>query len=102
MSTHMTNDLENKEDGQVAGLINEALAPVEAPAAVKRRLRDEILEVARQKTEKTIRLEPDKRASTWVIGAAVGTIVALASGVWLVLRNRMLDDSGTPGREARD
>ena len=100
MSTDTTSGLE--ENGQVTGLINEALAPVEPPPAVKQRLRDEILQVARQRAEKAVRLEPDRRPATWVIGAAVGTVVAVASGVWWVLRNRMLDDSSTPGRGAKD
>ena len=97
----MTNDLDNS-DGQVTGLINEALAPVEPPPAVKRRLRDEILEVARLRAEQTVQLEPDKRAPGWVVGAAVGAAVALASGVWLVIRNRLLDSSAESGRAAKE
>lgn len=100
MSTDITSGPE--ADGQVAGLINEALAPVEPPTAVKQRLRDEILQVARQRAERAVQLEPDQRPATWVIGVAVGTVLAVASGVWWVLRNRMMGGSGTPGRGAKD
>lgn len=98
----MTNEMHNEADGKVTGLINEALAPVETPPAVKRRLRDEILEVARQRAESTVRVEPDRRAVTWVVGAAVGTVVAVASGVWWVLRNRLVADSTKAGPRAND
>jgi len=95
VSTSITNDPD--VNGRVTGLMNQVLSPVEAPPAVKRRLRDEILEVARQRAENTVRLERDRRAHTWIIGAAIGTVVAVAGGVWLVLRNRLMNDSGSTG-----
>ena len=91
MSIDVANDVET--DGQVTELMNRALAPVEAPAAVKRRLRDEILEAARLSAEGAVRLERNRRVGTWVIGAALGTAVAVASGVWLVLRKHLAGDS---------
>lgn len=98
MSTSITNDPD--ANGRVTGLMNQVLSPVETPPAVKHRLRDEILEVARQRAENTVRLERDRRAHTWIIGAAIGTVVAVAGGVWLVLRNRLMNDSGSTGEGA--
>ena len=44
----------------------------------------------------------DMLGEALVVGAAVGAAVALASGVWLVIRNRLLDSSAESGRAAKE
>jgi hypothetical protein len=74
---------------ELAGQVREVLAPVKAPSSVRDKLRVELLEVAQHRQRQDLRVESPSRRREWVLGAAIGSAVALASGVLYLLRSRM-------------
>ncbi len=74
---------------ELAGQVKEALAPVKAPPSVKDKLRVELVEIAQHRQSQDVRVESPPRRREWAIGAAIGSVVALASGVLCLLRSRM-------------
>ena len=74
---------------ELAGQVKEALAPVKAPPSVKDKLRVELVEIAQHRQSQDMRVESPPRRREWAIGAAIGSVVALASGVVYLLRSRM-------------
>lgn len=74
----------------LAGQVKEALTPVAPPASVKDRLRSELLLIVEQRTRRELVVEPIPRRRKWAIGAAVGSVLALAGGALYWLRNRTL------------
>ena len=91
MGTEANERIEVDQASELAGQMHDALAPVRPPPAVKRRLRDEILDVAQQRMAQDVRIESNSRGREWMIGAALGSVVALAGGILVVVRNRLLD-----------
>jgi hypothetical protein len=88
----MGMDRELREENTVLELedhVQGVLAPVRPPPAVKRRLRDEILEETRQRLSQDVRIEPEKPTARWVIRVAVTSAVAIAGAVLLVARGRL-------------
>ena len=83
---------------ELAGQVKEALTPVKAPASVRDRLRDEVVEVAQRRLCQDIRVESPPRRREWAIGAAIGSAVALIGGVLYLLRSRMQGPSQPDGR----
>lgn len=83
---------------KLAGQVKRALAPVKAPSAVRNRLRVELLEVARYHQCQDVRVESPSHRREWAIGAAIGSAVALASGVLYLLRSRV--SGRDPGAES--
>jgi hypothetical protein len=91
MGTEADERIEEDQASELAGQMHDALAPVRPPPSVKRRLRDEILDVAQQRMAQDVRIESDSRGREWMIGAALGSVVALVGGIIVVLRNHLLD-----------
>jgi hypothetical protein len=90
MSTEAEDDPEVIE---LAGQVKEALAPVRAPSSVRDKLRVELVEVAQHRQCQDVRVESPSRRREWAIGAAIGSAVALVSGVLYLLRSRMQEPS---------
>ena len=85
------------EEVELAGQVKEALAPVKAPPSVKEKLRVELVEVAQHRQNQDVRVEPPRRRE-WAVGAAIGSVVALVSGVAYLLRSRMQGPSHPGGK----
>ena len=83
---------------ELAGQVREALTPVKAPASVRDRLRDEVVEVAQRRLCQDVRVESPPRRREWAIGAAIGSAVALIGGVLYLLRSRMQGPSKPDSR----
>jgi hypothetical protein len=56
---------------------------------VRDKLRVELVEVAQHRQGQDLRVESPSHHREWAIGAAIGSAVALVSGVLYLLRSRM-------------
>jgi hypothetical protein len=74
---------------ELAQQIKDALAPVKPAASFKQELEGALTEAARQRVHREVRIGPLPPRRDVLIGAAVGSAVALAGGVAYLVRTWM-------------
>jgi hypothetical protein len=72
----------------LAARVKRAFAPVRAPIAYKRKLENDLSEVARQRMRGDVQIAGPAPRPEWIIGAAV----ALVGGIAYLLRSRTRSD----------
>jgi hypothetical protein len=72
----------------LAGRVKEALAPVPPSTSFKRKLRADLAERAHYRKSRPVVLEVPSRPRELLIGAAIGSAVALAGGIAYLIRVR--------------
>jgi hypothetical protein len=73
---------------RLAGRVKKALEPVQPSASFKSKLRADLGEMARYRTSRGVVLEAPSRPRELLIGAAIGSAVALAGGIAYLIRVR--------------
>jgi hypothetical protein len=73
---------------RLAGRVKEALAPVHPSPSFKGKLRADLAEMARYRKSRNVVLEVPSRPRELLIGAAIGSAVALAGGIAYLIRVR--------------
>ena len=81
-----------KELFGLAGRVRRALAPVRAPAAYRRKLENDLTEVARQRMRGEVQVAQSAARPEWIIGAAV----ALVGGIAYLLHTRNREGHDLP------
>jgi hypothetical protein len=72
----------------LAGQIQEVLAPRKPTSAFRHHLRWELLEMAQGHPDRDVSLAESAAPRELIIGAAIGSVVALAGGIVYLLRTR--------------
>jgi len=83
---------------QLAEQVKGALAPVTASPAYKRKLGLDLSEVARHRRSKELLVAPLSTRRELLIGAAIGSAVALAGGIVYFVRTHMQGQSQHVGQ----
>lgn len=76
------------EWGDLLAQVEEALTPRRPSAAFRRRLRRELVEMAQGHADREVSLAEPSTHRELIIGAAIGSAVALAGGIVYLLRIR--------------
>jgi hypothetical protein len=76
---------------QVAAQVKGALTPVQPSPAFKEKLRSDLIELGRRSKTGDVLVEPPTRPKELLIGAAIGSAVALAGGIayWMRVRSQV-------------
>ena len=81
-----------KELFGLAGRVRLALAPVRAPAAYRRKLENDLTQIARQRMRGDVQVAQPAARPEWIIGAAV----ALVGGIAYLLHTRNREGHDLP------
>ena len=73
---------------RLAAQVKQALAPVCPSPSFKRKLRTNLTEMARRRESRDIMVDVPSRPRELLIGAAIGSAVALAGGIAYLIRVR--------------
>jgi hypothetical protein len=73
---------------RLAAQIKEALAPVSPSSSYKQKLRVRLTEMARQRKSQDVVVELGAQQRQLLVGAAIGSAVALAGGIAYLIRAR--------------
>jgi len=73
---------------QLAGQVKDALAPAHPAPAFRRKLRSDLTEMARRRMSQDVIVELHSAPRELLIGAAIGSAVALAGGIAYLIRAR--------------
>ncbi len=73
---------------RLAGQVKDALAPVRPAPAFGRKLRGDLTEMARRRMSQDVVIELPSAPRELLIGAAIGSAVALAGGIAYLIRAR--------------
>jgi len=72
---------------QLAEQLRAALRPQSPSSAFRQRLRQDLIQMAEQRMHRDVRIASSAPAKSWIIGAAIGSAMALAGGIAYLLHS---------------